>query len=110
MLRAKSNALARPREVIGLHWDAVRIVIGTDVEEIEIHKRLDKYRMIGEWFSIDCLLDRNFISIFGTRPHEPIGIPIVTTSGWTPGKSNPLVKVFTPLCERGGEALDSGLL
>ncbi len=103
MLRAKNNSTARPRGVIGLQWDAVRIVIGTDVEEVELHRLLDDYRVMGEWFSIECLLDRNFISVFGARKHEPIDIPTVKPSGWKHGISNPIIKVFTPLCVPGGE-------
>jgi hypothetical protein len=109
MLRAKSNSTVRPRGVIGLQWDAVRIVSGTEAEELEIHKLLDQHRVVGEWFDVECLLDLNFIALFGARKHEPIEVPIVTTSGWTPGKSNPPVKVFTPLCGSGVETSGSGL-
>ncbi len=98
MLRAKSNGISRPSGVIGLQWDAIRVVYGTEAEELELHGRLEKYRIVGEWFDVECLLDPSFIDVFGSRQHVPVDIPMVKTSGWKIGQSNPLIKLFTPLC------------
>lgn len=100
MLGVKAG-IKKPVDVVGGQWEAIKAVDGSRSEEKYLHSHLERYRVVGEWFTVSCMVDSEFQRVFGEREHRQLTNLSLTRKQYNQTPRNPRTVRIIEMREEG---------